>query len=84
MAATPKKTAVKNQAKKTETKNLDLQTLSVDELQKFVAEKRADITTYTQSHRAGELVNPRVLGATRKEIARALTALRVAQNKEEN
>lgn len=49
--------------------------MSEADLHKFVAEKRADQITLSQSHKAGELVNPRAIKANRRDIARALTAL---------
>lgn len=49
---------------------------SLAQLQKDLAAKQADLLTAQKSHRGGELVNPRVLGATRKEIARLHTAIR--------
>ena len=60
---------------------------SVADLQKDLAAKRNDLLESKRSHRAGELVNPRVLGATRKEIARLHTAIKAAEraaNKESN
>ena len=52
---------------------------SLEELRTEVAAKRADLMASTRSHRAGELINPRVLGHTRKEIARLETAIRAAE-----
>ena len=49
------------------------------DLQKDLAAKQADLLASKKSHRAGELVNPRVLGTTRKEIARLHTAIRAAE-----
>lgn len=49
------------------------------DLQKDLAAKQADLLASRKSHRAGELVNPRVLGTTRKEIARLHTAIRAAE-----
>ena len=48
---------------------------TADELQKDLAAKQQDLVEAKRSHRAGELVNPRVLGATRKDIARILTQI---------
>ena len=50
---------------------------SLDELRAELAAKRQDLLTSQRSHRAGELVNPRVLGTIRKEIARLMTAMKV-------
>lgn len=52
------------------------------ELHDQLATKRQDLVDAVRSHKAGELVNPRVLGATRKEIARLLTAIRQDEQKE--
>ena len=72
MAEAKKTTAKKVVKKATEVKSLT-------DLQKELAEKQADLLTSRKSHRAGELVNPRVLGTTRKEIARLHTAIRAAE-----
>lgn len=40
-----------------------------------LAMKRADLLEARKSHAAGELVNPRVIGALRKDIARLLTTI---------
>lgn len=37
--------------------------------------KKADLLTTTQSHKAGELTNPRALRTLRREIARINTAI---------
>lgn len=52
---------------------------SLKDLQKDLAAKQADLLASRKSHRSGELVNPRVLGTTRKEIARLHTAIRAAE-----
>lgn len=52
---------------------------SIDDLRNDLAAKRNDLLESKRSHRAGELVNPRVLGATRKEIARLHTAIKAAE-----
>jgi len=46
------------------------------DLQKDIAAKQQDLLQAKRSHKAGELVNPRVLTKTRREIARLKTALR--------
>lgn len=76
MAATTKKPAVKKAAKPA------AEVKSVAELQKDLATKRGEYIDAKRSHRAGELVNPRVITATRKEIARLLTAITVAEKSE--
>ena len=48
-------------------------------LRKDLEAKMQDLLTSRKSHRAGELVNPRVLGTIRKEIARLHTAIRAAE-----
>lgn len=48
---------------------------TADELQKDLASKQQDLIEAKRSHKASELVNPRVLGATRKDIARILTQI---------
>ena len=52
---------------------------SLEDLRKDLAAKQNDLLESRKSHRAGELVNPRVLGTTRKEIARLHTAIRAAE-----
>ena len=51
----------------------------IAELQKDLVAKQADLIESRKSHRSGELVNPRVLSTTRKEIARLHTAIRAAE-----
>lgn len=58
------KTTKKAPAKKTE-KSLEEQ----------LKDARHDLLEAQKSHRSGELVNPRVLGGYRKEIARLMTKL---------
>ena len=68
------------EAKKTTKKTVgatevkDVTTLRAD-----LAAKQQDLLDSRKSHRAGELVNPRVLGTIRKEIARLHTAIRAAE-----
>lgn len=52
---------------------------TVDQLREDLAAKQADQIAHKRSHAAGELVNPRVLTTTRKEIARLHTAIRAAE-----
>ncbi|MDO4684568.1 MAG: 50S ribosomal protein L29 [Candidatus Saccharibacteria bacterium] len=52
------------------------------QLREDLAAKRAYLVEATRGHRAGELQNPRVLGTTRKEIARLLTAINAAEQEE--
>ncbi|MFZ1258125.1 MAG: 50S ribosomal protein L29 [Candidatus Saccharimonas sp.] len=51
---------------------------TVDELQTDLLTKVQDLAAAKRSHVAGELVNPRVLGELRKDIARTKTAIRAA------
>ena len=53
--------------------------LGLDQLQAKRAETQNDLLEAKRSHAAGELVNPRVLTHTRKEIARLSTAIRAAE-----
>ena len=68
--ATPKKTTKKA-----------VEVKSLVDLHKELAAKKQDLLDSKKSHRSGELVNPRVLGAMRKEIARLLTAIRAEELK---
>jgi len=86
--AAPKKTentksAPKATAKKVE-KKVNYSAMSIADLNKALVEKHGDLLASKSSLKGGELVNPRVIGATRKEIARIHTAIRVAEaaNKE--
>ena len=56
---------------------------TIDELRAELAAKQQDLNDSRRSHKAGELVNPRVLGQIRKEIARLHTAIHAAELKEE-
>jgi ribosomal protein L29 len=51
------------------------------DLHATLAEKQQDLIDSRRAHRAGELVNPRVLGATRKDIARILTQINASKEK---
>lgn len=53
---------------------------TVAQLHEALATKRKDLLEAKRGHAAGELANPRVLTATRKEIARLLTAIRATEN----
>jgi ribosomal protein L29 len=68
--------AVKESTKKT-AKAEEVKTL--EQLQQDLASKRQDLLEARRGHAAGELANPRILGQTRKEIARLLTAIRAAE-----
>ncbi len=51
-------------------------------LDKALAQKQQDLIEAKKSHKSGELINPRVLSATRKDIARIKTALKQLKLKE--
>ena len=53
------------------------------ELRQAITTKQADLAAARRGHALGELQNPRVLGQTRKEIARLQTALRALELSEE-
>jgi ribosomal protein L29 len=52
---------------------------TVEQLREDLAAKQNDFVEAKRSHAAGELVNPRVITHTRKEIARLHTAIRAAE-----
>lgn len=52
---------------------------TVELLREELATKQNDLFEAKRSHAAGELVNPRVITHTRKEIARLNTAIRAAE-----
>ncbi len=55
---------------------------TLDELKVELAAKQNDMLDAKRGHRAGELVNPRVITTTRKDIARLKTAIRAEELKE--
>ncbi len=63
---------VKKVAKATEVK-------TVEQMQELLTSKQTDQIAFKRGHAAGELANPRVITATRKEIARLHTAIRAAE-----
>lgn len=68
-----KKTTVKKAAvKATEVK-------TIEQLVEELSTKQNDLLEARRSHAAGELINPRVLTSTKKEIARLHTAIRAAE-----
>ena len=68
-----KKPAVKKTAKQaTEVK-------TIEQLQEELVVKRTDLLEARRGLGAGELANPRIVGDTKKEIARLLTAIRAAE-----
>ena len=64
-------------SKKTAKKAEEVKTVA--QLREEVATKQQDLLEAKRSNRSGELVNPRAITATRKEIARLLTAIRAAE-----
>lgn len=52
---------------------------TIEQLQAELAAKLQDQLEAKKSHAAGELVNPRVITAQRKDIARLRTAIRAAE-----
>ena len=50
-----------------------------ESLEQQLAAKQNDLLDANRSHKSGELVNPRVLGTIRKDIARLKTAIRHQQ-----
>ena len=72
-AAKPAKKAMKKES---------LAVKSIDELKTDLSAKLNDMLESRRSHRAGELVNPRVITHSRKEIARLKTAIRAHELKE--
>ena len=75
MATTKKAAAPKTAKKATVVKD-------VTALRDDLADKQQDLLEAKRSHASGELVNPRVLRATRKEIARIHTQIRASEVKE--
>ncbi len=63
----------------TKNKGKDAVAKSLADLQQDLAAKQQDLLDAKRSLRAGELVNPRVLGATRKDIARLMTQINKAK-----
>jgi large subunit ribosomal protein L29 len=75
-----KKIATKKAVKATEVK-------TIEQLNVELSTKQNDLIEARRSHAAGELINPRVITVTRKEIARLHTAIRAAElatNEESN
>ena len=52
---------------------------TIDEMKVYLLAKQTDMVDAKRGHKAGELANPRVITATRKEIARLHTAIRAAE-----
>jgi ribosomal protein L29 len=73
--AEAKKTATKKPA----TAKKAIVVASIDDLQKDLIAKQKDMMETRRSHQNGELVNPKILKTSRKEIARLHTAIRAAE-----
>lgn len=68
--------AAKKPATKVAAKTKEATTVkSLADLEKELQAKQADMLTTKQSHKAGELANPRALRTLRREIARLKTAI---------
>lgn len=52
---------------------------TIEQMQTEIAAKRQDLIQAKRGLASGELANPMVMRATRKEIARLLTAIRAAE-----
>lgn len=72
-----KKATTSTAAPKAAKKATEVKTLA--QLQEDLAKIRNDYQESRRSHRMGELVNPRVLTVQRKDVARALTAIKQAE-----
>ena len=59
----------------TKDKSKDAAVKTVEDLQKELVAKQQDLIAAKRSHKAGELVNPKVLATTRKDIARLMTQI---------
>jgi len=70
--------AEKKTTKKTAPKKAD-EVKSLAQLRDDLAAKLQDQLDAKKSHKAGELVNPRVITTVRKDIARLHTAIRAAE-----
>ena len=67
-------------AEKTTKKAPEVKTL--DQLKEELITKRSDLLEAKRSNAAGELVNPRVITNTKKEIARLLTAIKATEQEQ--
>lgn len=70
-------------ADKKTTKKTSKLVVDSKDLAKTLADKQADLSQSIRSHRSGELVNPRVLGSLRRDIARIKTAIRANELRKE-
>jgi ribosomal protein L29 len=71
----------KSTTKATKAPKKAVEVKSLEEMQKKLATKQAEMIETRRSHRAGELVNPRAITHGRKEIARLKTAIRAQELK---
>lgn len=75
------KTTTKAAPKKTVATKKATEVKTIEQLRDDLTTKQADLLQAKRGNRAGELANPRVITATRKEIARLHTAIRAAEIK---
>jgi large subunit ribosomal protein L29 len=61
-------------------KKLDMNAMNVDQLQQMIAADRMKLTRMEFNHAVSPLENPMDLRFTRRNIARAMTALTQKQN----
>ncbi|HEU5122213.1 MAG TPA: 50S ribosomal protein L29 [Candidatus Saccharimonadales bacterium] len=55
---------------------------TLEQLKEDLATKQRDLLEAKRSNAAGELVNPRVITSTKKDIARLLTAINAAEREQ--
>lgn len=73
--------AVKKQPSASQRKTVKsaVEVKTIEQLRTDLIEKKTDQIAAIRGHKLGELTNPRVLTATRKDIARLHTAIRAAE-----
>jgi ribosomal protein L29 len=62
-----------------DTKNKAPEVKTIEQLREELVTLRHDYNESRKSHRQGELVNPRVLTVQRRNIARLMTAIKIAE-----
>lgn len=80
MAAT-KTTKTTKSTKSAKVAKVSTEGKSLEQLKADLLTKQNDLLEARRGHRAGELVNPRAITLTRKEIARLKTAIRALELK---
>jgi ribosomal protein L29 len=65
--------------KTTKTVKKAAEVMTIDQIRVELLAARNTLIDAKRGHRMGELTNPRVITATRKKIARFLTAIRAAE-----